>query len=131
VGRAVGTFTVTGGSEATVHEAPGEVRLTRVSGTQRFAGSVVGDGSVEWVFCYRPDRTAVFAGLQRIEGSVDGRSGSLILESTGEHDGHGSKGRWRIVSGSGTGDLAGIAGEGTFDAPGGREVSYELEYRLP
>jgi hypothetical protein len=44
---AKGTFTVTGGSEQTIREAPGEVKLTRVSGTQRFGGGIVGDGSVE------------------------------------------------------------------------------------
>jgi hypothetical protein len=128
--KATGTFSVTGGSEQTIHEAPGEVRLTRVSGTQRFSGSIVGDGSVDWVFCYRPDRSARFLGLQRLEGSMEGRTGSLVMESTGNHDGKQSNGRWRVIPGSGTGQLAGISGEGTFDAPGGPEVTYELDYQL-
>ena len=128
--KATGNFSVTGGSEQTVRDAPGEVKLTRVAGTQRFGGAIEGLGPVEWVFGYRPDRSAVFAGFQRIEGSIDGRAGSVVLESTGEHDGRTSKGRWRIVPGSGTGELAGISGEGSFDAPGGPEASYELEYRL-
>jgi len=130
VSRAAGTFTITGGSEQTVREAPGEVRLTRVSGTQRFGGGIVGEGSVEWVFGYRPDRSARFVGLQRIEGSIDGRSGSLVMESTGDHDGRLSKGHWRIITGSGTGELAGISGEGSFDAPGGPEVTYQLDYQF-
>jgi hypothetical protein len=130
VPRATGTFTVTGGSEQIVREAPGEVKLTRVSGTQRFAGGIAGDGSVEWVFCYRPDRSARFAGLQRIEGSIDGRSGSLVLESTGDHDGKRSRGRWEVVAGSGTGELAGIGGRGSFEAPGGPEVAYEFDYEF-
>lgn len=128
--RANGTFTVTGGSEQTIREAPGEARVTRVSGTQRFDGAIAGEGSVEWVFCYSPDRSARFAGFQRIEGSIGGRSGSLVMESTGDHDGKKSHGRWRIVPGSGTGQLAGIAGEGAFDAPGGPVVAYDLEYEL-
>jgi hypothetical protein len=128
--KATGTFRVTGGSEQIVREAPGEVRLTRVSGTQRFGGAIVGDGSVEWVFCYRPDRSARFVGLQRIEGSIDGRAGSMVMESTGNHDGKRSNGRWRVIPGSGTGKLAGISGEGSFDAPGGPEVGYELDYQL-
>jgi hypothetical protein len=128
--KASGKFTVTGGSEQTIREAPGEVRLTRVSGTQRFAGAIEGAGEVDWVFCYRPDRTARFVGLQRVEGSIDGRAGSVILESVGDHDGHRSKGSWRVVPGSGTGELAGIDGSGSFDAPGGMEVDYELDYRL-
>jgi hypothetical protein len=130
VSRATGSFTVTGGSEQTIREAPGEVRLTRVSGTQRFGGAIEGDGSVEWVFCYRPDRTARFVGLQRIEGSIGGRSGSVILESIGDHDGHRSSGLWRVVPGSGTQELAGIDGSGSFEAPGGMEVEYQLDYRI-
>ena len=128
--RANGTFMVTGGSEQTIREAPGEVRVTRVSGTQRFGGAIAGEGSVEWVFCYRPDRSARFVGFQRIEGSIDGRSGSLVMESTGDHDGKQSKGKWRIVPGSGTGQLVGISGEGSFDATGGPVVAYDLEYEF-
>ena len=40
------------------------------------------------------------------------------------------KGRWLVVPGSGTGQLVGIVGEGGFDAPGGPEVGYELDYRF-
>lgn len=127
---AKGTFTVTGGSEQTIREAPGEVKLSRVSGTQRFGGGIVGDGSVEWVFCYRSDRSARFVGFQRIDGSVDGRSGSLVIESAGNHDGKQSRGRWHIVPGSGTGELVGIGGEGSFEATGGPVVAYELEYEF-
>jgi hypothetical protein len=130
MGKAIGTFTVIGGSEQTIRDATGEPRITRVSGTQRFGGSIVGEGSIEWVFCYRADRTARFTGLQRIEGSINGQSGSVVIESTGDHDGKASKGRWLVVLGSGTGQLVGIVGEGSFDAPGGPEVSYELDYRF-
>jgi len=127
---AAGAFTVVGGDERTIHEAPDEVKLTRVSGRQHFAGAIQGDGSVEWVFCYRIDGSAVFTGFQRIEGSIDGRSGSLVMESTGNHDGRRSKGHWRVIPGSGTGELAGIGGEGSFEAPGGPQVTYELDYHL-
>jgi hypothetical protein len=128
--RAAGTLAVTGGSEQVIHEAEGEVKLTRVSGTQRFAGDIVGEGSVDWVFCYRTDRTATFLGLQRIDGAIAGLTGSLVLESTGDHDGRSSRGRWRVVSGSGTDELAGIRGEGSFTAPGGQQVSYEFDFEF-
>ena len=128
--RATGTFAVIGGGEETIREAPDEVRLTRVRGSQRFSGAIVGDGSVEWVFCYRPDGTARFLGFQRIEGSIEGQSGSLVMESVGDHDGKRSKGHWHVIPGSGTGELAGIRGEGTFEAPTGPEVTYRLDYEL-
>jgi hypothetical protein len=128
--RATGIFTVTGGNEQTIRDAEGEMRLTRVSGSQRFEGAIVGDGSVEWVMCYSPDRSSRFVGFQRIEGSIGERSGSLVMESTGFHDGRSSVGSWRIIPGSGTGELAGIGGRGTFEAPGGPAVTYELDYEL-
>lgn len=125
---ASGTFQVTGGAEDAYHEQQGGPKLARVSGTQRFTGDIEGEGSVEWSMCYLPDGTARFAGLQRVEGSIGGRTGSFVMESVGSHDGKASKGFWRVIAGSGTGDLAGLTGEGTFDAPGGPEVSYRLEY---
>jgi hypothetical protein len=36
-------------------------------------------------------------------------------------------GRWRGVPGSGTGELAGIPGVGSFNAPDGPQVSHELD----
>jgi hypothetical protein len=130
VTRATGTFTVVGGSEQPLHETEGGIRLTRVTGSQHFGGAIVGDGSVDWVFCYMTDRTARFAGFQRIDGSISGRTGSFVMESTGDHDGRSSRGRWRIVAGSGTGGFTGISGEGGFAAPGGPEASYELDYQV-
>ena len=37
---------------------------------------------------------------------------------------------WKVVGGSGSGGLAGIAGSGGFEAAGGRSVSYRLDYKL-
>lgn len=128
--RATGVFSVVGGIEQGIHEDPSGVRLTRVSGTQRFEGSVVGDGSVDWVFCYQADRSARFVGFQRIQGVLDKRSGSFVMESVGDHDGKTSRGRWRVVPGSGAGELTGITGQGAFEAAGGRDVSYQIDYQL-
>jgi hypothetical protein len=128
--NATGTFEITSGSEDAFHEAENGVKLTRASGTQRFTGGIEGDGSVEWLMCYLPDRSATFVGLQWIEGTVDGRKGTFVIQAAGVHDGKQSKASWSIVAGSGIGELAGIRGEGSFHAPGGPEVSYSLEYGL-
>jgi hypothetical protein len=128
--NATGTFEVTPGSEDTLFETGDGLKLTHASGTQLFTGEIEGEGSVDWLMCYLPDRTATFVGLQRIDGSLGGRAGTFIMEATGSHDGTQSRATWTIVSGSGTGDLEGITGEGSFDASGGRTVTYVLNYRL-
>ena len=38
------------------------------------------------------------------------------------------KGTWFVVAGSGTGDLAGIRGEGDFHAELGQHADYTLNY---
>ena len=125
--NATGTFTITSMNEDPYHEQDGS-KLTRAGGTQTFAGGIQGEGAVEWLMCYTPDGTARFLGLQRIAGTLDGRSGSFVIEATGDHDGSRSKGGWRVIAGSGTGDLAGLTGEGWFEAPGGPEATYSLDY---
>jgi uncharacterized protein DUF3224 len=126
---ATGTFAITSAEEDTYHEREGDPKLTRARGNQRFSGDIEGDGSVEWLMCYSPDGTARFVGLQRIEGSVGGRTGRFVIEAVGHHDGTRSKGTWTVIEGSGTGELSGLSGEGSFEAPG-PEASYSLEYRL-
>jgi hypothetical protein len=127
---ASGTFEITSGSEDVYREAEGEVRLTRARGEQRFAGDIDGQGAVEWLMCYSPTGGARFVGLQRIEGTVGDRRGSFVIEAMGDHDGARSKGTWRIIPASGTGQLAGISGAGEFEAPGGPSASYRLEYEI-
>ena len=128
--NATGTFEIISASDDAFHESENGPKLTRASGTQRFSGEIEGDGSVEWLMCYLPDRSATFVGLQRIDGAVGGRKGSFVIQAVGVHDGEQSKASWSIVAGSGTGELAGIRGEGSFHAPGGADASYNLEYRL-
>ena len=127
---ASGTFEVTLGGEDTLHEIEGGPRLAHATGTQRFTGDLQADGAVDWLMCYLPDRSATFVGLQRIDGSIDGRSGTFVMHADGSHDGTGSDGTWTVVPGSGTGGLVGIAGEESFNAAGGPTVTYVLEFRF-
>ncbi|HEY7401438.1 MAG TPA: DUF3224 domain-containing protein [Actinomycetota bacterium] len=128
---ATGTFEITGMDEDAYRELGPGGKLTRARGTQRFDGDLEGEGSVEWLMCYAADGTARFLGLQEITGSIGGRSGSFVLEATGDHDGSRSKATWRVLEGTATGELAGMSGQGGFEAPGGPKGSFTLEYRLP
>jgi hypothetical protein len=127
--KATGEFKVTGGHEETYSERnPG--RLTRAGGTQEFSGDIEGTGRIEWLMCFRADKTAEFVGMQEIDGTIDGRRGQFILTSIGSHDGARSNGAWTIVPGSGKGDLSGIVGKGTWHAGPGPQATFELSYEL-
>jgi hypothetical protein len=73
--------------------------------------------------CYAPDGTARFVCLKTFQGSITGRRGGLVLETTGEFNGELARGRWTVMEGSGTGELARLTGDGRFEAPHG---SYRL-----
>ena len=127
--EATGRFEVTDMGEKTYHDR--ELgKLTKANGGQRFSGSVEGTGRVEWLMCYLADGTAEYVGLQQVEGSLDGRSGGFVLTATGRFDGKQSNGQWTIVTGSGTGELAGISGTGSFEAGPGPQATYMLSYEL-
>ena len=107
---------------------PDDGGLARAVVKQTFSGDIEGEGQAEWLMWYRPDKTADFAGYLRVDGGIGERSGSLVFQSTGAFDGKEAAGPLTIVPGTGTGDLAGIVGGGTFSAPMGGEPSVSLEY---
>jgi hypothetical protein len=130
VKKANGQFKINGGHEDTYADRkPG--RLTRAGGTQQFSGDIQGAGRIEWLMCYRGDRTAEFVGMQEIDGTIDGRRGEFVMTSAGSHDGVRSRGTWTVVTGSGKGDLTGIVGSGAWNAGPGPQATFELTYEVP
>ena len=106
-------------------------KLTHASVTQTFSGEIAGHGDVEWLMCYRGDGTANVTGFQNVEGELDGRAGSFVLQMTGTFDGKEARGRWFVVAGSGTGELTGLRGEGEMVAPLGQSTAtVSLDYDL-
>jgi hypothetical protein len=128
--KATGSFRITSFNEDTYEDRGDGAKLTHAWGDQAFSGEIEGDGQVHWLMSYRPDGTATYVGLQRIKGSVGGRRGSFVIDASGEFDGAASRGKWSVVRGSGADGLKDIAGTGTFEAPGGPQATYELDYEL-
>ena len=79
---------------------------------------------------YRADKTAHFVGLQRVTGSVGGRTGSFVARPKATTTAPGRRSTFSIIPGSGTGELSGIAGDGSLVAKGGPKGTYELDYTL-
>lgn len=122
-----GELTNSSWNEETYAEGEGARKLTRATVEQDVAGDVVGKAHVEWLMSYGDDGTARFVGFQQLEGAINGRQGSVVLESFGGFDGTEATWIGRIVEGSGTGGWAGMHGEGRFRAPHGSTASFTLE----
>jgi hypothetical protein len=122
-----GELTNTSWEETAYAEREGDRKLTRAAVTQDLSGDIVGKGQVEWLMSYADDGTAHFVGLQTFEGAIDGREGSVVLETIGDFDGKEATWVGKVVEGSGTGDWSGMRGEGRFQAPHGSKASFALE----
>jgi len=132
-----GTFTFTSWDEQPVSETEGGAKLTRATVENRFSGTIEGTSTVAYVMSYQPDGTAVFEGYEQITGSVDGRSGSFVLQHTGRVTNADSPTDfvvsciWRVVAGSGTGELTGLSGSGGYTGRHGVTATpYTFDYAL-
>jgi hypothetical protein len=115
--------------EPAAYDEPSEgPTLTRIHVEESFAGDITGDGVVEFLQAARPDGTASFVGIERVTGSVSGRSGSFLLQDAGTVEDGVVSGDWFVVPGSGTGGLAGLRGTGGFRADLGQSADVTLDY---
>jgi hypothetical protein len=127
-GRAEGTIEVKT-YEPTPYDTPAEgPTLNEIRVTETFKGAIEGDGSVRFLQASHQDGSASFCGIERVVGTLAGRSGSFLLQDEGTLVGTRVEGRWFVVAGSGTGHLAGLTGSGTFTAELGQHAHYVLDY---
>src|SRR5262249_36972115 len=114
--HATGTFDVKGWDEKPFSEIDGGPKLAHASVTKSFHGDIEGEGTLEYLLAYHADGTATYTGLERMTGRIGQRSGSFVLQHSGIDDGNAASDNYSIVPGSGTGDLRGLRGEGSFYA---------------
>ena len=105
-------------------------KMTRASVHKTFTGDIDGEGHVEYVMMYRSDGTAVFFGLERITGRIGGRSGTFVLQRSGVFEAGQAKESFSVVTGSGTGELRGLRGQGTSSIGHAADYPFALDYQL-
>lgn len=118
---------VTDWDEKPYNEIEGEPKLTRASVKQTYQGDIAGEGTLEYLMVYT-ETSVTYVGLERVIGSIAGRKGSFALKHTGVFEDGEAKTKWSVVPGSGTGDLAGLLGEGRVSPGEGRTFPIALDY---
>jgi hypothetical protein len=63
-----------------------------------------------------------------VTSSIAERRGSFLLQDAGTLEANIVQGDWFVIPGSGTGELAGLRGEGGFAAELGQHASITLDY---
>jgi hypothetical protein len=128
--RAAGSFSVKSWDESTYQELADDAKLTKATIAFVLEGDLAAEATWDAVMCYRPDGTAVYTGMQQVNGQLAGQEGSFVVQADGEFADGEARSRWQIVPGSGTGGFTGIAGTGTSVATASPQGTFELDYRL-
>jgi hypothetical protein len=127
-GRASGGFTIKSWDEQPYAELDEAPKLTHARVTTTYGGDLEGEGTSELLMAY-DQADAAYAGYERFVGSLGGRSGSFVLRLDGGVQDGAATTTWTVVEGTGTGDLAGLEGQGGYQARQGEpEVAYELRW---
>jgi Protein of unknown function (DUF3224) len=127
--RASGTFDVTVTPQGTPDKAEGAA-LGRMSLDKQFQGDLAGTGKGEMLTAMTDTKgSAGYVAIERVKGTLQGRSGSFVLQ----HNGTMARGAQQltitVVPDSGTGQLGGISGTMTISIVDGKHL-YEFDYVL-
>jgi hypothetical protein len=115
--------------EPSAYDEPAEGPvLTRIHVEEGFSGDIAGDGVAEFLQAGGADGSAGFAGIERVTGELGGRRGTFLLQDSGTVHGTIVSGEWFVIPGSGTGQLAGLRGDGGFRANLGENAQVHLDY---
>ncbi|MBI1821319.1 MAG: DUF3224 domain-containing protein [Nitrospirae bacterium] len=123
------TFKVISWDEKPYQEFEGGAKLTRAKVSLAYQGDISGEGFVEFLMSHAANGTASFVGMEWVKGVVAGKSGSFIIQHVGTYDSGGARSAWSIVPGSGTGELAGIVGKGSYVATS-ESVPFSFSYEF-
>lgn len=115
-------------SEAHPFDQAVKPALVEIHLVETFSGDIEGESPVRALQVLREDRSATQVSLQRFSGKLGGRQGTFVLQGS-ENVANGKiKATWFVVPGSGTGDLAGLRGEGGFEGEFGKGSHATLDY---
>ena len=127
--QALGTFTVDRFESLESDERDGR-GISRARLAKTFRGDLEGSGEVEMLAVSIGDAPAAYVALERVVGSLGGRSGGFILQHTATAAAQTQALNVAVVPGSGFGALSGLHGRFVIEvAPDGGHA-YTFDYEL-
>jgi len=134
--HAYSTYTVKKWDEKPYEEISSSMKMTKATVEFEMNGDLTGKASVEYLMFYKHfdekdqhKASAVYTGLMRFTGSVNGKAGSFVMQDNGSFEGGTAKSALQIISGSGTEELKSISGSGNYIA-NQDGFNIELDYLL-
>jgi hypothetical protein len=114
----------------TLANADADQGLGRMAIAKQFQGDLVAISTGEMLMANTPvEGSAGYVAIEQVSGSLQGRSGSFVLQHSGTMTRGAGQLSISVVPDSGTGDLAGLAGTMTIEIVDGSH-SYEFSYSV-
>lgn len=127
---AKGTFSVKLAPLA-FEEQPSGSKLGRMSIDKQIHGDLIAITTGQMLSALTDTKgSAGYVAIERVEGSLDGKAGSFVLQHSGTMDRGAQELAVTVVPDSGTGELTGLRGNFRILVAEGRH-SYEFTYTLP
>lgn len=127
--HATGTFEVKMAPQPTTFGAE-DTALGRMSIDKQFHGDLEGTSKGEMLSAITTMKgSAGYVAIERVRGTLHGRSGSFVLQHSGTMTRGGAQLIVTVVPDSGTEELAGLAGKMIIEIAGGKH-SYDFEYSI-
>lgn len=132
------TITITGKTwdEARDGEVDAQHAIAQAKFTTEWTGDMTGTSTCWLLISYvagaadKPETLeGPYVGYEQVDATVDGRHGTFVLAASGEHTGAVARTRVTIVAGSGTEELEGITGSGSYAADA-MQYTLTLDYEL-
>jgi hypothetical protein len=119
------TFEIASWDETPFDESVETAKLTEAMVAKKYSGDIEGTSTTKWLMAYAPDKTATYVGIDRIQGTIGGRRGSLVLLHDGVFRDGAATALLRIVSG--TDELSDVIGGGKFRADPAGSMMLDLD----
>jgi hypothetical protein len=128
--HATGTFEVKLTPQPPEDKADGST-LARISIAKQFHGGLEANSKGQMLTAGTDVKgSAGYVAMERITGTLEGRSGSFVLQHRGTLNRGVPEQAITVVPDSGSGELAGLSGTMTISIADGKH-SYDFEYVLP
>ena len=128
--RASGTFHVDLAPLEPYNRSP-DAKIGRMSIDKTFEGGLAGTSQGEMLSGGSPaEGSAGYVAIERVTGTLNGKSGSFLLQHSGTMTPQAQEATITVVPGSGTGELRDLQGAMTIEIRGGQHF-YVFDYSLP
>ncbi|MCO7225351.1 DUF3224 domain-containing protein [Pleionea sp. CnH1-48] len=123
-------FTIDSWEESSYFEDTDGTKLARVKVEKVYRGALEGKGELNYLMSYNDDGSADFIGLERVEGSIAGKSGSFVLSHEGTYNEGTVNSTFTLLEKSASEDLKGLSASGSYTTSHSMVVPFDLTYKF-